>query len=180
MRGKKMKHKIYLQFCLIAALAILITTTIVTALFYQRFKAQVFSDVRTYAYVLTSVDTYDEATLIQEVHQLDNLRVTIIDKEGKVLLDTNADIGGMENHSNREEIKAAFETGEGQAVRQSKTVAKSTFYYAVRMNDGNVLRVATETGSVLSIVQGMPPISALVSKSTLPSLSIIVTRRLSS
>ena len=43
MRGKKMKHKIYLQFCLIAALAILITTTIVTALFYQRFKAQVFS-----------------------------------------------------------------------------------------------------------------------------------------
>ena len=142
MRGKKMKHKIYLQFCLIAALAILVTTTIVTALFYQRFKAQVFSDVRTYAYVLTSVDTYDEATLIQEVHQLDNLRVTIIDKEGKVLLDTNADIGGMENHSNREEIKAAFETGEGQAVRQSKTVAKSTFYYAVRMNDGNVLRVA--------------------------------------
>ena len=119
MRGKKMKHKIYLQFCLIAALAILVTTTIVTALFYQRFKAQVFSDVRTYAYVLTSVDTYDEATLIQEVHQLDNLRVTIIDKEGKVLLDTNADIGGMENHSNREEIKAAFETGEGQAVRQS-------------------------------------------------------------
>ncbi len=105
MRGKKMKHKIYLQFCLIAALAILITTTIVTALFYQRFKAQVFSDVRTYAYVLTSVDTYDEATLIQEVHQLDNLRVTIIDKEGKVLLDTNADIGGMENHSNREEIR---------------------------------------------------------------------------
>ena len=74
MRGKKMKHKIYLQFCLIAALAILVTTTIVTALFYQRFKAQVFSDVRTYAYVLTSVDTYDEATLIQEVHQLDNLR----------------------------------------------------------------------------------------------------------
>lgn len=162
MRGKKMKHKIYLQFCLIAALAILITTTIVTALFYQRFKAQVFSDVRTYAYVLTSVDTYDEATLIQEVHQLDNLRVTIIDKEGKVLLDTNADIGGMENHSNREEIKAAFETGEGQAVRQSKTVAKSTFYYAVRMNDGNVLRVATETGSVLSIVQGMLPIIAVM------------------
>lgn len=77
-------------------------------------------------------------------------------------MDTNADIGGMENHSNREEIKAAFETGEGQAVRQSKTVAKSTFYYAVRMNDGNVLRVATETGSVLSIVQGMLPIVAVM------------------
>ena len=68
----------------------------------------------------------------------------------------------MENHSNREEIKAAFETGEGQAVRQSKTVAKSTFYCAVRMNDGNVLRVATETGSVLSIVQGMLPIIAVM------------------
>ena len=158
MRGKKMKHKIYMQFCLIAALAILATTTIVTALFYQRFKEQVFRDVRTYAYVLTSVDTYDEAALIEEVHQLDNLRVTIIDKEGKVLLDTNADIGGMENHSNREEIKS----GEGQAVRQSKTVDKTTFYYAVRMSDGNVLRVATETGSVISIVQGMLPIIAVM------------------
>ena len=45
MRGIKMKHKIYQQYCLIAALANLNTTTIVTALFYQRFKAQVFSDV---------------------------------------------------------------------------------------------------------------------------------------
>ena len=102
MRGKKMKHKIYLQFCLIAALAILVTTTIVTALFYQRFKAQVFSDVRTYAYVLTSVDTYDEATLIQEVHQLDNLRVTIIDKEGKVLLDTTATVRKSRRHLKQE------------------------------------------------------------------------------
>ena len=98
MRGKKMKHKIYMQFCMIAALAIIATASIVTGLFYQRFKRQVFNDVRTYAYVLTGVDAYNEAGLIDEIHELDNLRVTIISPDGKVLLDTNADIGGMENH----------------------------------------------------------------------------------
>ncbi|MGN0203122.1 MAG: ATP-binding protein [Coprococcus sp.] len=157
MRGKKMKHKIYMQFCMIAALAIIATSVIVTGLFYRRFKAQVFNDVRTYAYVLTSVDAYNEAKLIDEIHELDNLRVTIISPEGKVLLDTNADIGGMDNHGTREEVKEAFEKGEGQAVRQSRTVAKATYYFAVLMEDGNVLRVATETGSIFSIVRGIVP-----------------------
>lgn len=162
MRGRKMKHKIYVQFCVVAALAIMATAVIVTCLFYRRFKEQVFNDVRTYAYVLTSVDAYDEAKMIQEIHQLDNLRVTIINPEGEVLLDTNVDIGGMDNHSSREEVKEAFATGEGQFIRQSKTVEKATYYYAVRMADGNVLRVATETGSIFSIIKGMIPLIVLM------------------
>ena len=162
MRGKKMKHKIYMQFCVVAALAIIATAVIVTCLFYRRFKAQVFNDVRTYAYVLTSVNAYDEARMIEEIHQLDNLRVTIINPDGEVLLDTNADIGGMDNHSSREEVKEAFATGEGQCVRQSKTVEKATYYYALLMEDGNVLRVATETGSIFSIVSGIIPLIVLM------------------
>lgn len=161
MRGKKMKHKIYTQFCLIAALAIAITTIFVTGIFYQRFKKQVFDDAKIYAYVLTGLDVYQETKLIEEIHELDNLRVTIINPEGKVILDTNADIGGMENHGARQEVIEAFKNGEGQAIRQSKTMEKVTYYYAILMEDGNVLRVATETGSILSIVQKIIPMIIL-------------------
>ena len=160
MRGKKMKHKIYLQFCLIAALAILITTTIVTALFYQRFKAQVFSDVRTYAYVLTSVDTYDEATLIQEVHQLDNLRVTIIDKEGKVLSVDKKNgkvvVEGVNMVSKH--TKPNAQNQQGGIIKKENFIHASNVMYlhngkATRLGamikDGKKVRVAKKTGEVI-------------------------------
>ncbi len=55
-----------------------------------------------------------------------------------------------------------WKQGEGQAVRQSKTSGKIYIYYAVRMNVQQCRRVATETGGVLSIVQGMLPIIAVM------------------
>ena len=40
--------------------------------------------------------------------------------------------------------------GTGEVVRFSQTLSKQTFYYAVKLNDGNILRVAKTTDSVLS------------------------------
>ena len=40
--------------------------------------------------------------------------------------------------------------GTGEVVRFSQTLSKQTFYYAVKLNGGNILRVAKTTDSVLS------------------------------
>lgn len=69
----------------------------------------------------------------------------------------------MGKHNDRPEIKRAFETGEGESVRMSQTLNMSTFYYAVRLENGCVLRVAKETSSMVSIfLRGLPSMAVIV------------------
>ncbi|HET7105706.1 MAG TPA: ATP-binding protein [Candidatus Acidoferrum sp.] len=73
-------------------------------------------------------------------------RVTIIASDGRVLADSESETGTMENHAGREEVRGAFETGEGRAMRDSVSVKRPLIYYAVResLPDGTpiVLRLA--------------------------------------
>ena len=54
----------------------------------------------------------------------------------------------MENHGNRPEIQEAMEKGEGEQIRFSETLSDQTFYYAVKLDNGDILRVAKTTDSV--------------------------------
>ena len=62
-------------------------------------------------------------------------------------------MGNMENHSNRPEVIQAEKEGTGELVRFSDTLSKQTFYYAVRLDDGKILRVARTTDSVFQTMQ---------------------------
>ncbi|MBQ8856619.1 MAG: two-component sensor histidine kinase [Lachnospiraceae bacterium] len=152
-----MRKKINTELVLIAAVAIILTSILATFTYYRIFQTEVFGSLKTCAHVLAESvpddDTdYDDYELIDET-----LRITLIAEDGTVLMDTNADIGEMSNHGERPEIKQAFVEGEGQEVRKSETVDKSTFYYAMRLKDGNVLRVAKETGSIFSMFMDAIP-----------------------
>lgn len=152
-----MRKKINTELVLIAAVAIILTSILATFTYYRIFQTEVFSSLKTCAHVLAEsvpddATDYDDYELIDET-----LRITLIAEDGKVLMDTNADIGEMSNHGERPEIRQAFLEGEGQEVRKSETLDKSTFYYAMRLNDGNVLRVAKETGSIFSMFMDAIP-----------------------
>ena len=73
-------------------------------------------------------------------------RVTIIASDGRVLADSESETGTMENHGSREEVRGAFQTGEGRSIRDSVSVKRPLIYYAVRetLPDGTpiVLRLA--------------------------------------
>lgn len=146
-----MRKKINTELVLIAAVAIILTSIFATFTYYRIFKTEVFGNLRTCAHVLAegipdeNIDLGDYPVVDEE------LRITLIDEDGTVLMDTNADIGGMGNHGERPEIKQAFLEGEGKDVRRSETLERSTFYYAMRLKDGDILRVAKETGSIYSM-----------------------------
>jgi two-component system phosphate regulon sensor histidine kinase PhoR len=76
-------------------------------------------------------------------------RITLIAADGRVLFDTGADAENLENHLSRAEIQNALNTGVGEGTRFSKTMEKQTYYYAVKLKDGTVLRAARTTDSVL-------------------------------
>lgn len=68
------------------------------------------------------------------------MRVTYIDKDGKVLLDSVADNETMDNHNNRIEVKEAREKGSSYSIRYSNSVKKNMLYVATLFNDGYIIR----------------------------------------
>ena len=89
-------------------------------------------------------------------------RVTWIAADGTVLLDNEADPATMENHSDRPEVKEALDDGEGEAVRGSDTLGISTYYFALRMSDGTVLRIAQDAQSLASLFFSAMPMILLI------------------
>lgn len=68
----------------------------------------------------------------------------------------------MGNHKNRTEIKEAYEKGQGEDTRMSNTLRKQTYYYAVRLKDGTILRMSRETQTIIKQMEDIIPIIMLM------------------
>ena len=141
----------------ISAVGILLTFCLSTVIFYELFKSEVVDELKTYADVIKETQSYDQILQGEYDPDVDDLRITMIKKDGKVFYDSFADIKKMENHANRQEVRQALKHGNGKAIRTSDTMDKSTFYYAVRLDDGNILRVAKESRSIWSVFIKVTP-----------------------
>lgn len=107
-----------------------------------------------------SENNFDLAGLQARVHELSgstDMRVTIIDPDGKVLVDSHEDPAVMENHKNRPELVTAMRTGTGFARHRSPTLNVDMLYSAAAIKvDGRVVaavRVAMPASDVSSSAQ---------------------------
>ena len=160
-----MKKKINARFMIIAVLSIILTTILTTIVYYQVFKKEVFEDLEEFCYVLEETGTFeseDSKRMQQYAESTQNLRITVVDADGQVIYDTNTDINTLDNHRDRPEIADAFDSGKGQSIRTSSTINSSNYYYAIRLSDGRVLRVAKETSSIVNIFTQVLPVIMLV------------------
>lgn len=153
-----MKKKINPQFLIMSVTAIILTLVISTLVSYEVLKDEVMEDLHTYARVLVETGAFSDMDHISYNAKEDGLRVTVIAEDGSVEYDSNANASDMDNHEKRPEIEAAIESGEGSTIRRSSTLERSMFYYAVRLDNGNVLRVAKESDNVLSIMSSTFPL----------------------
>lgn len=153
-----MKKKINLQFLIMSVTVIILTLVISTLVSYEVLKDEVMEDLHTYARVLVETGAFSDMDHISYDAKEDGLRVTVIAEDGSVEYDSNANASDMDNHEKRPEIEAAIESGEGSTIRRSSTLERSMFYYAVRLDNGNVLRVAKESDNVLSIMSSTFPL----------------------
>ena len=153
-----MKRRILGNFVCVLTAAIAVTTVLMTLLTYSMFERRVAEDLRLDARMLArQLKEYGDFADLRDM-----LRVTIVAPDGAVLLDNQADPAGMENHLDRREIRQALAEGEGSDVRESRTVDKSTFYCALRLEDGRVLRVAKEASSIWRVYISATPLIALL------------------
>ena len=124
-------------------------------LFYNILLTQIYDDLETNAKVILAMNSELHPELIPKEIGASGLRITIIDTDGTVDYDSFGDESQMENHADREEILQAKRVGEGQAMRQSKTSRKHTFYYAMQIEQGKILRIAKDSSSIYVFVMRM-------------------------
>lgn len=134
----------------------IITTLLLTAAFcYKIFKDQVMKDLKEYAEIAKYAVLQEQYGFMQQaldIQAANAVRITLIGADGEVLGDTQADASKMENHGDRPEIKAAMATGDGKMVRQSSTLGTNTYYYAIRLENGQILRVSKDADSIYMLM----------------------------
>lgn len=93
--------------------------------------------------------------------EVDELRLTLIAPDGKVLYDSKAEAESMENHAERKEVKEALLYGEGSSSRYSTTRLDKTIYHAIKLKNGEVLRISVSYSTVSAVVRGLLPLFLL-------------------
>lgn len=83
-------------------------------------------------------------------------RMTILTPEGAVIFDNAAKTDALTSHQDREEFQEALHKGTGESIRYSTTFGDMTYYYALKLADGNVLRISRPVNSLAGIAAFLP------------------------
>ena len=149
-----MTSKIFRSTIFVAVIVLLCSLGIVMGVLYNHFTGVQVEQLKDeLSLAVTGTEQYGK-TFLDNV-EADRFRVTWIDTDGTVLFDTWVDESTMENHADREEIREAFETGSGSAVRNSSTLTEQTYYEARKLQDGTVLRISTNQASAWALMMDL-------------------------
>lgn len=146
-----MNKKIFRSSVAVALVVLISSIVLIMSILFQYFENQLQSELESEAnYIAYAVENQG----IDYINNFSNSskRITLISPDGDVLADTSADESGLENHSDRQEVIDALKNGKGTSIRYSKTLAEKTIYYAMKMQDGNILRVSTTQYTVAAIL----------------------------
>ena len=141
-----MKKRIYFSFLFLVLPCVLILSTALGLLFHNAAKKHEYEAVRDYAHLVSNLLN---TGVSGEIGFSDYIgrdpgapRMTVIAPDGTVLLDSRAVADTLENHAERPEIVEALQSGSGESLRYSDTLRTEMFYFAVMLDDGNILRMA--------------------------------------
>lgn len=137
---KRMKSKILTSVIITVIFALLSVTTLFTIVSNIQEINRTKESLKSLNNYIVQNNIYDNELI--GLYRINNssVRWTIINKEGFITYDSLGKIG--ENHIQREEVKNAFEYGEGYSIRISKYTKEKMVYYATKLNNGDVLRTS--------------------------------------
>lgn len=157
-----MSKKIFKYIMLVSSLITVLGLAFVVGILYHYFQGQLMGELKKEAvYISRGVESAG-TDYLKKLNDEES-RITYVDESGKVIYDNEADVESMDNHGHRKEIREAEINGEGADERMSSTLSEKTMYYAVRLENGNVLRVSSNQASVwMLLLQLLPSFVAVL------------------
>ncbi len=145
-----MTSKIFRSIILVAGSILTASFLLVFGVMYSYLTLQLQEELRSEAIYVAKAVELSGVDYLKELKEEN--RITLVSNDGTVLYDSEVNIDSMENHANRKEIKEAVETGEGDDERYSDTLSEKTMYHAVRLENGDILRIAQRQETVFNLL----------------------------
>lgn len=155
-----MEGKINTHLFIMGLVTAILVSLITWLVFFNAFQNQVNADLKTDAQLIaTSYDYITDDNNLKDFAK-GQTRITLIKADGNVIFDSEKK--SDENHLERSEIKAALQDGEGYSSRYSETTRTNTYYYAMKLSNGNILRVAKDADALNSVFTSILPYMILI------------------
>lgn len=163
-----MTKRIFRSIFLVALVVLLLCVALLSVVFYNdyavQYRSELKSEALSMAHAINGGLAEEDYLRSLEQDKISPIRITWIGADGTVRYDNEAAPAQMENHAARTEVADALRYGAGESERYSATLSQKTFYYACRLQDGTVLRLAGTRDSVLGILLRMlrPAVAAVL------------------
>ena len=149
-----MNKKIFRSSVAVALVVLILSIVLIMSILFQYFENQLQSELESEANYIAYAVENQGLEYIENFTDSDK-RITLISPDGDVLADTTANETEFDDHYDRQEVIEALKNGKGTSIRYSKTLAEKTIYYAMKMQDGNILRVSTTQYTVVTILMSL-------------------------
>lgn len=149
-----MNKKIFRLSFLSSLLVLTVSFILVLGVLFDYFEERIFNELESEAsYISYAIENEGSSYVENFINK--NKRITLVSPNGEVIADTSASVDKLDNHAERKEIKEAIINGSGKSSRYSDTLMQKTLYYAIKLHNGNILRVSTTQNSVITILLGL-------------------------
>lgn len=149
-----MNKKIFRSSMAVALVVLILSIVLIMSILFQYFENQLQSELESEANYIAYAVENQGLEYIENFTDSDK-RITLISPDGDVLADTAANETELDDHYDRQEVIEALKNGKGTSIRYSNTLAEKTVYYAMKMDDGNILRVSTTQYTVVTILMSL-------------------------
>lgn len=159
-----MRRRILKNVSLLVSVSVILAFILIELVTYNQFFKEMKESVRDEAkYVQISLNRVGEEYLNPEVGNASTSRITLINQDGEVIYDSMKDSSSMENHTDRPEVQDALEKGKGESTRLSATLGETIYYYALKLDDGRVIRLSHAVDSVFkTMMSGFTMIALII------------------
>jgi len=136
-----MQKRIFLNYVGLILACVILLVAAFALLFFRTAQTHEMAAIRDKTYLVASLLNQSASTTPDTIDG-GGTRITIISPEGMALSDSHAIANLHVNRSDRTEFIQALAYGSGEAIRASETFGAETFYYAVLLQNGNILRLS--------------------------------------
>lgn len=153
-----MKKRIFRSMMLLTIISLSFLSIALCSIYYEKFKVMAQTEIKL---VAESFSENDKNLAIENAASIKpyELRISIIENDGDVIYDNTVLTEKLENHSDRKEIQEALINSRGESKRKSTTLGEETYYYAIKLIDGNILRVSKTVSTIFGIFLSTLPLT---------------------
>lgn len=158
-----MKKKIIRNTMILASIVLIITFLAVSALMYTHSLDILINGTQHEALIAQIAVENNGIEFLENINLAGKeQRITVIRPDGQVLYDSDVDEESLDNHKLRPEVVQALNEGSGSSFRNSDTLEQRVYYYAIRLDDGNILRTSNAMDTFYRRIVDMLPYMILL------------------